>query len=83
VKYVYDWLKPTLARRYIGLGRVNASERNNASGYFARTRAIIHSQNGNGLVCGLSTRNVRMPSLAQNSTTSQSACHSDGMAPSA
>ena len=36
--------------------RVNASARKITSGCVARTSAISHSQNGSGLVCGLSTR---------------------------
>src|SRR6266571_2564644 len=36
VKYVYDWLKPALARAFIILGRVNASERKITSGWPSR-----------------------------------------------
>ncbi|MNY37578.1 hypothetical protein D3C86_1721510 [compost metagenome] len=71
---MYDWEKPSLASRAIILGRVKASARNSVSGCLARTSAIIHSQNGSGLVCGLSTRKMRTPWSAQNITTSRSAC---------
>ena len=39
-------------------GRVNASDRNITSGSRSCTSWISHSQNGNGLVCGLSTRKI-------------------------
>ncbi len=42
------------------------------------TSRIIHSQNGNGLVCGLSTRKIFTPCSTQNSTTSRSAYQSAG-----
>ena len=32
VKYVYDWLKPSFASRYMTFGRVNASARKSTSG---------------------------------------------------
>ena len=35
-----------------------------------------HSQNGNALVCGLSTRKMRTPRSIQNSKTSRSASQS-------
>ena len=77
VKYVYDWLKPTLASVVIGAGRVKASARKIAfPGYAARTSPISHSQNGTGFVCGLSTRNTRIPRAHQPSTTSRSAFQS-------
>ena len=76
VKYVYDWLKPSLASVSITAGRVNASARNTTSGWSACTVAISHSQNANGLVCGLSTRNMRTPWSTQCSTTPSSASHS-------
>src|SRR5258708_38128567 len=76
VKYVYDCEKPSLARRCMTDGRVNASERKIARGYSRRISAISHSQNAKGLVCGLSTRKISTPSRAQNATTSCIACHS-------
>ncbi len=42
----------------------------------AGSRSITHSQNGNGLVCGLSTRKMRTPSSSQNSNTLASSSHS-------
>src|SRR5258708_33560156 len=67
-KYVYDWLNPTLASRYMTLGRVNASDRKMTSGELRLTSPMSHSQNGNGFVCGLSTRKIRTPCPIQNST---------------
>ena len=64
-KYVYDWLNPTLASRYMTFGRVNASESRIASGCARRSSAISHSQNAKGLVCGLSTLNTLTPCSAQ------------------
>ena len=58
VKYVYDIVKPSLAELFIRLGRVNASAKKITSGCVALHVAIIHSQNANGFVCGLSTRKV-------------------------
>src|SRR5713101_9887781 len=80
VKYVYDWLKPALARAFIILGRVNASERKITSGWPSWTSRISHSQNSSGLVCGLSTRKMRTPSSTQNSTTRQISSQSDSHA---
>src|SRR5258707_10728616 len=76
VKYVYDCEKPSFASRCITRGRVNASERKIVFGCSRRISAISHSQNANGFVWGLSTRNISTPSRAQNATTSCSACHS-------
>ena len=56
-------MKPTFASRYIIFGRVKASDRKITSGWRPRTSAISHSQKGSGLVCGLSTRKMRTPSL--------------------
>src|SRR3970282_2545901 len=56
VKHVYYWLKPSLARRYMTRGRVNASARKSTSGWSALIRVMAHSQNENAFVCGLSTR---------------------------
>ena len=61
VKYVYDWWKPILARARIMAGRVNASARKITSGSVRATSASSRSQNGSGLVCGLSTRKIRTP----------------------
>src|SRR3954447_2898894 len=74
-KYVYDWLKPSLASRYIIFGRVKASDRKSASGYSRFISVIAHSQNGNALVCGLSTRKMRTPCFAQKMKTSFNSCH--------
>src|SRR4051812_34403814 len=60
-KYVYDCEKPALASRYITFGRVNASARKRTSGLSRQISLITHSQNANGLVCGLSTRKIRTP----------------------
>ena len=38
--------------------------------------ASAHSQNRNGLVCGLSTRNILTPCAIQNSMTRFSSVHS-------
>ena len=57
-------------------GRVNASARKIVSGCLARTSAIIHSQNANGFVCGLSTRNTVTPRSIHSSTTSRSSSQS-------
>ena len=73
VKYVYDWWKPTRASACIIAGRVKASARKITSGSVARTSARSHSQNGSGLVCGLSTRKIRTPCAIQKRTTSSSA----------
>src|SRR5207248_1604068 len=77
VKYVYDCVKPSLASQYMTFGRVNASARKIRSGFFALRSAIIHSQNANGLVCGLSTRKMRTPCSIQNSMTLFSSFHND------
>src|SRR4051794_5103732 len=76
VKYVYDWLKPAFARRYMSFGRVKASARKSASGWRRLTSAMHHSQNGNALVCGLSTRKIVTPSPDQYRNTSRSAVQS-------
>ena len=69
-------MKPSLARPFISFGRVKASARKITSGWRSCTSRISHSQNGNGLVCGLSTRKMLTPWSIQNSTTSRSAFHS-------
>src|SRR2546430_2323628 len=51
----------SLASARIIFGRVKASDRKIASGQRAFTSRISHSQNGSGLVCGLSTRKLRTP----------------------
>ena len=56
-------------------GRVNASARNTSSGRFSLTSAISHSQNGKGLVCGLSIRKISMPLSAQNKMMFSISCH--------
>src|SRR5256886_17530283 len=55
-KYVYDWLNPTLASRYMTFGRVKASDSRMTSGYARGSSAISNSQNARGLGCGVSTR---------------------------
>ena len=57
VKYVYDCVKPSLASSRITARRVKASDRKITSRSTWWISLISHSQNGNGLVCGLSTRN--------------------------
>ena len=69
-------MKPSLARAFISFGRVKASDRKITSGSRALTSRISHSQNGKGLVCGLSTRKIRTPCAIQNSTISRNASHS-------
>ena len=80
MKYVYDWSNPALASAFIILGRVNASERKIASGWRAFTSPITHSQNGSGLVCGLSTRKMRTPCSIQWRNTERSSAQSDSRA---
>src|SRR3954467_7988772 len=76
VKYEYDCEKPTLARYFITFGRVNASERKIVSGYCRFSSVSTHSQNRNGLVCGLSTRKIVTPCSIQNSNTRFNSCQS-------
>src|SRR4051812_47021327 len=80
VKYVYDWLKPSLESRCMIRGRVNASDRNITSGCFSFSDRMAHCQKAKGLVCGLSTRKIFTPWPIQNSNTlfssSQSALRS-------
>ena len=76
VKYVYDCVKPSFASSFIVRGRVNASARKTTSGCFACTSLIIHSQNANGFVCGLSTRKVRTPCPIQKVKMSRHAFQS-------
>src|ERR1700731_1986688 len=75
VKYVYDWVNPDFAKARIILGRVNASDRKIASGQRAFTSRISHSQKGNGLVWGLSTRKGRTPPPTQNRIVSRNSVH--------
>src|SRR5688500_2978759 len=44
-KYVYDCVKPALARRYMIFGRVNASARKMRSGHSRLRSPMHHSQN--------------------------------------
>ena len=60
---------------------MNASLRNTTSGWARCTSPITHSQKANGLVCGLSTRNVVTPRAIQNRKTSRQAFHSASRAP--
>src|SRR4051812_29214800 len=69
VKYVYDWLKPSLESRCMIRGRVNASERKIVSGCFFFSSVMTQPQNVKGLVCGLSTRKIFTPCPIQNSNT--------------
>src|SRR5260370_38620739 len=78
--YVYDWLTPAFARLCISLGRVNASDRKITSACSRLTSLMSHSQNGNGLVCGLSTRKIRTPCSIQKTTIESSSAHSSGQA---
>src|ERR1700730_14291494 len=48
-----------------------------ASGWRAFTSPMTHSQNGGGLVCGLSTRKMRTPCSIQWKKTERSAAQSD------
>src|SRR5687768_9610578 len=69
VKYEYDCWKPSFAKAFMTFGRVNASARKMTSGCVSWTLRMSHSQKGSGLVCGLSTRKVRTPTLTQCITT--------------
>ena len=63
-----------MPRPRIIAGRVNASDRKTTSGSVRRTSPSSHSQNGTGLVCGLSTRKIRTPwSIQTRSTRNTSA----------
>src|SRR5437762_13368556 len=73
VKYVYDWLKPSFASWRITALLVNASARKTTSRSCSWTSPISHSQNANGFVCGLSTRNTFTPQSTHRSITSLSA----------
>lgn len=66
---MYDWVKPILPSPCMIAGRVNASARKSTSGSVRLTSAISRCQKSNGLVCGLSTRKIRMPSPTQCRTT--------------
>ena len=59
----------------MSLGRVKASAKKMISGWVAWISWITDSQNGNGLVWGLSTRKIRMPWPIQKSRISLQACH--------
>src|SRR3569833_873308 len=74
-KYLYDWLKPILARRCITLGRVKASERKIASGCVRRVSLMSQCHSAKGLVCGLSTRKIATPRANQKATTTKSTSH--------
>src|SRR6478672_6800498 len=76
-KYVYDCENPTFANRYMIFGRVNASAKKMTSECSPRTSPITHSQNGNGFVCGLSTRKIRTPLPIQNKKILLSSSQSD------
>src|SRR5437868_10071496 len=80
VKYEYDWSNPTFASAFIIFGRVNASARKMASGWRAFTSPMTHSQNGIGLVWGLSTRKMRTPCSIQWKKTERSSAQSDSRA---
>src|SRR5262249_24471505 len=77
VKYVYDCVKPALARCFITFVRLNASEKKIRSGCGRVRSASTHSQNRNGLVCGLSTRKILTPCSIQNSKMRLSSRQSD------
>src|SRR2546426_10780478 len=79
-KKVYDWLNAAFASRYITFGRVKASERRITSGCSRLISPASHSQNGNGLLCGLPTRKNLTPWSIQNSTIESSSAHSSGHA---
>ena len=76
VKYVYDCVKPSFASSRITARRVNASDRKITSRSTLWTSAISHSQNGNGLVCGLSTRNTFTPASTHTSQIRSHSSHS-------
>ena len=57
-------------------GRVNASARKITSGSVLSTSASRRSQNASGLVCGLSTRNIRTPWLIHRRTTRSTSAYS-------
>ncbi len=66
VKYVYDWVKPTLPSACIISGRVKASARKITCGCDSCIRSMIQPQNWSDFVCGLSTRKIVTPLSAQN-----------------
>jgi hypothetical protein len=68
-------VNPSWASVCIRFGRVKASERKTVSGCSRCTSPITHSQKAKGLVCGLSTRNVRTPWPIQNRKMSRQASH--------
>ncbi len=74
---MYDWVNPTRDSSCISSGWANASARKISPGSSRFSSAMAHSQNAIGLVCGLSTRNVRMPRRRQMRIVSASASHSD------
>src|SRR5919108_3554718 len=76
VKYVYDCVNPSLPSSRITARRGNASARKITSRSTSWTSLISHSQNGNGFVCGLSTRNTFTPASTQNRTIRRHSSHS-------
>src|SRR5205814_6585791 len=68
-KYVYDCEKPAFASQYMIFGRVKASARKITSGCSFLISRIAQYQNGNGFVCGLSTRKMRTPLSIQKRKT--------------
>src|SRR5436305_9266912 len=71
-KYVYDCENPPLASQYTIFGRVNASARKIVSGNSLLSARMHQCQNGSAFVCGLSTRKMRTPFVAQNRKISRS-----------
>ena len=55
--------------------RESLRQQEDRSGRRRMTSAISHSQNGNGFVCGLSTRKIRTPCSIQNRKTLFSSSH--------
>ena len=73
-------MKPIFASWRMTARRVKASARKTTLRSTSWTSLISHCQNGNGFVCGLSTRKNLIPASTQCTTTSRHACHSSRQA---
>src|SRR4029078_5483614 len=77
VKYVYDCVKPSLPSSRMTARRVDAPPRKITSRSTLWPSQISHSQNGNGFVCGLSTRENLIPASTPCRKTSTHRGHHD------